>query len=136
MPSVSILAEPTVALVDKNADKHGTRAAAEEYLQRFSHRRSSSWHDFAGNTDGRNSVLDTPDSGKGQLVERPDPLCSSALGNCRAMRRGSLSGAGIAASRAISPPMEIPTISKSPVESGNRLRIERIAKAAADSKRK
>lgn len=43
------------------------------------------YDDFAGNTDGRNSVLDTPDSGKGQLVERPDPLCSSALGNCRAM---------------------------------------------------
>lgn len=27
-------------------------AAAEEYLQRFSHRRSSTWHDFAGNTAG------------------------------------------------------------------------------------
>jgi sulfate/thiosulfate-binding protein len=31
-PSVSILAEPSVALVDKNVDKHGTRAAAEAYL--------------------------------------------------------------------------------------------------------
>jgi sulfate transport system substrate-binding protein len=31
-PSVSILAEPPVALVDKNVDKHGTRAAAEAYL--------------------------------------------------------------------------------------------------------
>jgi sulfate/thiosulfate transport system substrate-binding protein len=33
VPSVSILAEPPVAVVDKNADKHGTRAAAEAYLK-------------------------------------------------------------------------------------------------------
>jgi sulfate/thiosulfate-binding protein len=32
-PSVSILAEPPVALVDKNVDKHGTRAAADAYLK-------------------------------------------------------------------------------------------------------
>ena len=32
-PSVSILAEPTVALVDKVADKKGTRKVAEEYLK-------------------------------------------------------------------------------------------------------
>jgi sulfate transport system substrate-binding protein len=32
-PSLSILAEPSVALVDKVADKHGTRAMAEAYLQ-------------------------------------------------------------------------------------------------------
>ncbi len=32
-PSLSILAEPPVALVDKNADHHGTRKAAEAYLQ-------------------------------------------------------------------------------------------------------
>jgi len=31
-PKVSIRADPTVALVDKNVDKHGTRAAAEAYL--------------------------------------------------------------------------------------------------------
>jgi sulfate transport system substrate-binding protein len=31
-PKVSILAEPTVSLVDKNVDKHGTRAAAQAYL--------------------------------------------------------------------------------------------------------
>ena len=31
-PSVSILAEPPVALVDKNVDANGTRAAAEAYL--------------------------------------------------------------------------------------------------------
>ncbi len=33
VPSVSILAEPPVALVDRMADAHGTRAAAEEYLR-------------------------------------------------------------------------------------------------------
>jgi sulfate transport system substrate-binding protein len=32
-PSVSILAEPPVAVVDKNVDKHGTRATAEAYLK-------------------------------------------------------------------------------------------------------
>ena len=33
VPSVSILAEPPVALVDKNADKHGTRTVADAYLK-------------------------------------------------------------------------------------------------------
>jgi len=33
VPSISILAEPPVALVDKVADKHGTRKVAEAYLQ-------------------------------------------------------------------------------------------------------
>lgn len=32
-PSVSVLAEPPVAVVDANVDKHGTRAAATEYLK-------------------------------------------------------------------------------------------------------
>jgi sulfate/thiosulfate transport system substrate-binding protein len=32
-PSVSILAEPPVSLVDKNVDKHGTRKVAEAYLK-------------------------------------------------------------------------------------------------------
>ncbi|HRQ89588.1 MAG TPA: sulfate ABC transporter substrate-binding protein [Bacteroidia bacterium] len=33
VPSLSILAEPTVALVDKNVDKKGTREVAEAYLE-------------------------------------------------------------------------------------------------------
>jgi sulfate transport system substrate-binding protein len=33
MPSVSVLAEPPVAVVDSVVDKHGTRAAAEAYLK-------------------------------------------------------------------------------------------------------
>ncbi len=32
-PSLSILAEPAVAVVDRNVDRKGTRAAAEEYLK-------------------------------------------------------------------------------------------------------
>ena len=32
-PSLSILAEPPVSIVDKNVDKHHTRAAAEAYLK-------------------------------------------------------------------------------------------------------
>ena len=32
-PSLSILAEPPVAVVDGNADKHGTRKVAEDYLK-------------------------------------------------------------------------------------------------------
>lgn len=33
VPSMSILAEPSVALVDKNVDKHGTREVAQAYLE-------------------------------------------------------------------------------------------------------
>ena len=33
VPSISILAEPPVAVVDKNVDKHGTRKVAEAYLR-------------------------------------------------------------------------------------------------------
>lgn len=35
VPSVSILAEPRVALVDENVDRHGTRKVAEDYLNFF-----------------------------------------------------------------------------------------------------
>lgn len=38
--------------------------------------------DFAGNADGKNSALVTPDSGRGTLVAL-DRACSAALGNCR-----------------------------------------------------
>jgi sulfate/thiosulfate transport system substrate-binding protein len=33
VPSLSILAEPTVAVIDANVDRHGTRKPAEAYLQ-------------------------------------------------------------------------------------------------------
>jgi len=40
------------------------------------------YDDFAGNADGRNSVIDTPDSGLGHIIELPQ-ACSAVLGNCR-----------------------------------------------------
>jgi len=40
------------------------------------------YDDFTGNPDGMNSVLDTPDSGRGHLM-RLDRVCSTELGNCR-----------------------------------------------------
>ena len=35
VPTVSILAEPRVAVVDANVDRHGTRTVAEDYLKFF-----------------------------------------------------------------------------------------------------
>jgi enterochelin esterase-like enzyme len=40
------------------------------------------YDDFAGNPDRRNSVLDTPDSGLGHIIQLPQ-ACSAALGDCR-----------------------------------------------------
>jgi predicted alpha/beta superfamily hydrolase len=40
------------------------------------------YDDFTGNPDGKNSVLNTPDSGRGHVVLL-DRVCSTALGNCR-----------------------------------------------------
>jgi predicted alpha/beta superfamily hydrolase len=42
------------------------------------------YDDFAGNPDGRNSALVTPDAGRGTLVNL-ERACSAALGNCRAV---------------------------------------------------
>lgn len=39
--------------------------------------------DYEANADGRNSVLDTYDSGKGHLVRPGEQVCSTELGNCR-----------------------------------------------------
>ncbi len=39
--------------------------------------------DYAANADGRNSVLNTYDSGLGHLVQPEEPVCSTELGNCR-----------------------------------------------------
>ncbi len=41
------------------------------------------YDDFAGNPDGKNSVLNTYDSGVGHLVQPAELVCSDALGNCR-----------------------------------------------------
>jgi predicted alpha/beta superfamily hydrolase len=39
--------------------------------------------DYPGNPDGKNSVLNTYDSGLGHLVSPPEPLCSDELESCR-----------------------------------------------------
>ena len=44
--------------------------------------RAFAYDDFTGNPDGRNSVLVTPDSGRGYLAQL-ERACSAALGNCR-----------------------------------------------------
>ncbi len=41
------------------------------------------YDEFTGNPDGKNSVLNTYDSGRGHLVQPGDELCSTELGNCR-----------------------------------------------------
>jgi len=46
------------------------------------HNPAFAYDDFSGNADGRNSVIDTPDSGLGHIVSFGQE-CSSALGNCR-----------------------------------------------------
>lgn len=46
------------------------------------HNPAFAYDDFAGNADGENSVLNTPDSGRGHVV-RLDRACSTALANCR-----------------------------------------------------
>ena len=45
VPSISILAEPTVTVIDKNVDRKGTRAVATAYLEYWS---SDDGQDIAG----------------------------------------------------------------------------------------
>ncbi len=56
--------------------------------------------DFAGNGDGRNSVLNTYDSGLGHLVQPDELICSQALGNCRPFTTYLPSGYGAPANTA------------------------------------
>jgi len=56
-PSASILAEPTVAVVDKVVDKKGTRAVAEEYLKYL-------YSDEGQDIAGRNFYRPTSDKAK------------------------------------------------------------------------
>ena len=56
-PSISILAEPTVAVVDKVVDKKGTRAVAEEYLKYL-------YSDEGQDIAGRNYYRPTSDKAK------------------------------------------------------------------------
>ncbi len=55
-PSISILAEPAVSVVDKNVDKKGTRAVAEAYLQYLY---TEEGQDIAGKHFYRPAISDT-----------------------------------------------------------------------------
>ena len=69
VPSLSILAEPPVAVVDKVVDKKGTRAVAEAYLQVSLH---------AGRPGDRGAeLLSAPRSGRSRQARRGFPECES-----------------------------------------------------------
>ncbi|MCK7582468.1 MAG: sulfate ABC transporter substrate-binding protein [Chromatiales bacterium] len=65
VPSISILAEPPVTLVDKVADKHGTRAAAQAYL-------GISIQPGRSGTGGQ-ALLPSPRPGGGRTLSGPFP---------------------------------------------------------------
>ena len=61
VPSISILAEPTVTVVDKVVDKKGTRAVAEEYLKYL-------YSDEGQDVAGRNYYRPTSDKAKAKYA--------------------------------------------------------------------
>ncbi|WP_234192760.1 sulfate ABC transporter substrate-binding protein [Pseudacidovorax sp. NFM-22] len=61
VPSISILAEPSVAVVDKVVDKKGTRAVAEEYLKYL-------YSDEGQDIAGRNYYRPTGDKAKAKYA--------------------------------------------------------------------
>ncbi|HTE51253.1 MAG TPA: alpha/beta hydrolase-fold protein [Kofleriaceae bacterium] len=73
------------AVIDVPSGRHEYKLVGDDGWQLDPFNWAFAYDEFAGNPDGRNSVLDTHDSGLGHLVQPPDPLCSAALGNCRAM---------------------------------------------------
>jgi sulfate ABC transporter permease protein CysT len=87
-PSVSILAEPPVAVVDTNADKHGTRAVAEVYLKELY------------TPEGRSS---SPSTITGRATRRSPRNTSTSCRNCRCSRSMRCLAAGSRRKRRISP---------------------------------
>jgi sulfate/thiosulfate transport system substrate-binding protein len=66
-PSLSILAEPAVAVVDRNVDRKGTRAVAEEYLKYLY---SEEGQDIAGKNFYRPAVSDKAKAKYGRQFPR------------------------------------------------------------------
>jgi sulfate/thiosulfate-binding protein len=77
IPSISILAEPTVAVVDKNVDKHGTRKVAEAYLEYLY---SDEGQEIAGRNFYRPRNAAIADKYKAQLVPVPLFTIDEAFG--------------------------------------------------------
>ena len=63
VPSISILAEPTVTLVDKNVDKKGTRAVAAAYLDYL-------YSEEGQNIAGRNYYRPTGEKAKAKYASQ------------------------------------------------------------------
>ncbi|OOG54246.1 sulfate ABC transporter substrate-binding protein [Polaromonas sp. C04] len=63
VPSISVLAEPTVALVDKNVDKKGTRAVATAYLEYL-------YSDEGQDIAGRNYYRPTSDKARAKYASQ------------------------------------------------------------------
>ena len=74
VPSISILAEPSVAVVDKNVDKKGTRAAAEEYLKYL-------YSDEGQEIAGRNYYRPTGDKAKAKYESQFPKLTLVTIDN-------------------------------------------------------
>jgi len=74
-----------LAILDVPSGRHDYKLIVEGQWQLDPANLAFAFDDFAGNPDGKNSVLDTPDAGVGELIAFPDPLCSTELGNCRAV---------------------------------------------------
>lgn len=72
-----------VAILDVPSGRHQYKIVVGDSWQLDPWNLAFAFDDFAGNADGKNNVLDTPDSGLGELIAFPDPVCSTALGNCR-----------------------------------------------------
>jgi predicted alpha/beta superfamily hydrolase len=74
-----------VGILAVASGRHGYKLVVGDTWQLDPRNLAFTYDDFAGNPDGRNSLLATPDSGLGQLIAFPEPLCSTELGNCRAV---------------------------------------------------
>ena len=75
-----------IALADVASGRHEYKIVADQQWSLDPLNAAFAYDEFAGNADGRNSVLNTYDSGLGHLVATPEPLCSDALGRCGALQ--------------------------------------------------
>ena len=92
-PSQTILAEPPVAVVDANVDKHGTREVAAAYLKYL--------YSPEGQDVDRPQLLPSPRQGRAGEIREPVPG-DQALHRGRTLRRLGQSPEGISSATAAS----------------------------------